>query len=160
MIGSKSNSSRRRILPWEFGVDGKTGYTQKDRLALKSPGFNLKLIAISKAFDVTTISAGFGGNVCVFEPWAFLLIDNKSDFTFAGAYQQAFETSPGEPQLCIRFCRWTESDYRQFAEAEDKAVYILGRSRFVFTPVSSLHLSLQVCSPVSKRYARWFASYA
>ena len=121
-----SGTEYLHILPWETGPKGKTGYTSPTRLVLKKPGLNLKLIAISKAFDVSVISSDFRGQPCVFEPWILLLVDKKIEFVFAGAYRRAFGAKSGEPQMCVRFCRWQEADdYEGYDQADDKRAYIL-----------------------------------
>ncbi len=93
-------------------------------------GAFLKRIALAKLADITLMSAKFGGDKLVFEPWVSLLIDAGSTVKFLGVYRPAFESdedSATRPNLCWRRSTWNRDvDHKQLAEAIDLRTYLNG----------------------------------
>lgn len=87
----------------------------------------MKRIALAKLADITLMSAEFGGDKLVSEPWVSLLIDAGSTVKFLGVYQPSFEPdedSATRPNLCWRRSEWNRNvDHEQLAEATDVRAY-------------------------------------
>lgn len=90
----------------------------------------MKRIALAKIADITLMSAEFGGDKIVFEPWVSLLVDAGSTVKFLGVYRLAFESdedSATRPNLCWRRSTWNRDiDHEQLAEATDLRTYLTG----------------------------------
>jgi hypothetical protein len=93
-------------------------------------GAFLKRIALAKLADITLMSAEFGGDKLLFQPWVSLLIDAGSAVKFLGAYRLSFESeedSATRPNLCWRRSEWNRNvDHKQLAEATDLRAYLTG----------------------------------
>lgn len=93
-------------------------------------GAFLKRVALAKLADITLMSAGFGGDKVVFEPWVSLLIDAGSTMNFLGVYRLSFESeedSETRPDLCWRRSEWNRDvDHEQLGEATDLRAYLTG----------------------------------
>ncbi len=128
-----------RNLVWERNADGSFAKLCSGDWPFKHSGLALNLLASAKMTDVALISAKFGGDTVVFEPWVWILIDGKTSLRFYGAYQVGgFAPEKGTPDLLLRISSWEQaSDYERFTQAKDKRKYLLSEEqltvRSIFT---------------------------
>ena len=115
-------------LEWEQLRNGEPVILRSAISEIKRPGAALKNVAITKMVDISSISALFGNDLLVFEPWISVLLDLGETITFYGAYALAFPVEDDRydlPRICVRSCSWNmREDYSRFEQASDKQAYI------------------------------------
>jgi hypothetical protein len=106
------------------------------RISLTSA--TLKRVAYAKLSDITRMSASFGGESLLFEPWLTLLVDYGRIVSLTGAYRtDSSSDGPGLPSWCLRKSEWfRETDLEQSGGAADLREYLTSgpqvANRFVF----------------------------
>jgi hypothetical protein len=102
------------------------------RISLTSA--TLKRVALAKLSDITLMSAAFGGEDILFQPWLTLLIDYGRGAFLTGVYRT--DSSSGDdpesdglalPIWCLRKSEWLrEVDLEQSRGAADLSEYLTG----------------------------------
>jgi len=122
------NRSRNCGLEWERLRDGSFARLHANHSEIRRPGFALKKVAIAKMTEVSVVSAVFGQELLVFEPWVSVLLDAGDTVVFFGAYALAFppeNDTTDLPHICVRTGSWNKNeDCTRFECAEDKNAYI------------------------------------
>jgi len=123
------------LVPWERTFDGRPARYVKGLSPIRSASLLSRNIAISKALDVSIISAEFNGTIRVFES-AFLLLTEYEDRVLGLAVlphsfsaDERDKEEVGLPDICLRRTRWERgADDRGFRDAEDKVEYLKGKT--------------------------------
>jgi hypothetical protein len=90
----------------------------------------LKRIALAKLSDITLMSAAFGGERVLFEPWLTLLVDEGRGAFLTGVYRTDAASdddaaSDGLPIWCLRKSEWLrQTDLEQSSGADDLSGYL------------------------------------
>jgi hypothetical protein len=90
----------------------------------------LKRIALAKLSDITLLSAAFGGERVLFEPWLTLLVDDGGGAFLTGVYRTDAASgdnaeSDGLPIWCLRKSEWRrQTDLEQSSGADDLGEYL------------------------------------
>ena len=118
------------ILEWERPPGGTKAVLHDHAVKIRHPGSALKNLAAAKMTGVSVISAHFGEEHLVYDPWVSVLLDSGNGLIFHGAYGLSFpleEHQNGLPHVCLRTCSWDrELDFSQFDQASNKRDYLLG----------------------------------
>jgi hypothetical protein len=92
----------------------------------------LKRVALAKLSDITLMSAAFGGERVLFEPWLTLLVDNGGGAFLTGVYRtdgaslsDAASEGPRLPIWCLRKSEWLrQTDLEQSSGTDDLGGYL------------------------------------
>lgn len=92
----------------------------------------LKRVALAKLSDITLLSAAFGGERVLFEPWLTLLVDYGGGAFLTGVYRteaasdsDAASDGPRLPIWCLRKSEWLrQTDLDQSNGADDLSGYL------------------------------------
>jgi hypothetical protein len=85
----------------------------------------LKRVALAKLSDITLMSAAFGGERVLFEPWLTLLVDYGRGAFLTGVYRSDESYGPGLPIWCLRKSEWLrQTDLEQSSGADDLRGYL------------------------------------
>jgi len=148
------------------------------RISLTSA--TLKRVALAKLSDITLLSAAFGGEDILFEPWLTLVVDYGHGAFLAGVYRTDSSSKDAAapdgttlPIWCLRKSEWfRETDLEQSRGADDLSEYLRSgpqvANRIVFanrathpeidgvmdSALTVLRLGITV-SPTEPRAAEW-----
>lgn len=99
---------------------------------ISSATATLKRVALAKLVDIRLMSATFGGETILFEPWLTLLVDYGRGAFLAGVYrtdsasdEDADRDGSGSPIWCLRKSEWDrEEDLERSRDVLDLGEYL------------------------------------
>jgi len=124
-----------KFIQWEQSIDNTCAILHRFK-PIKRASSPLKYLAIQKMTDISIISAEFDGELQVYEPKLWILLDYyDSKIEFYGVYfpDDPINCSDHIPTLCLRKASWNrKNDKAQIIKNQDYDKYILSPKHACF----------------------------